>query len=206
MTETPDPPTPFSPLTVSIPAGTILFRCHSAAFRAGETNPGPKGAGRFNFFGTPAEPVLYLAETPETALCETLLRYTPSGSPTRLPAAAYRGRVLSEVRIERELTFALFHSEGLRRFGLQANQLTDTPPVNYAQTRKWAAAAHSAGLDGALWMSHQLNGNQAGVVFGSRVSEADLSTVSQLALDSPAGFEWLVDACAPMKVDVLPPF
>lgn len=55
-------------------------------------------------------------------------------------------------------------------------------------------------------MSHQLNGNQACVVFGDRVSESALSTASQLALDSPAGFEWLVDTCAPMKVDVLPAF
>ena len=206
MTTTPDPPAPFSPLTVSVPEGTLLFRCHSAAFRAGEANPGPQGAGRFNFFGTPSVPVLYFAQTPETALCETLLRYTPTGSPTRLPAGAYRGRVLSEVRIERGLTLALFHSEGLRRFGLQSNQLTDTPPANYPQTRSWAAAAHTAGLDGALWMSHQLNGNQACVVFGDRVSESALSTASQLALDSPAGFEWLVDTCAPMKVDVLPAF
>ncbi|MCC9195231.1 RES family NAD+ phosphorylase [Arthrobacter sp. zg-Y916] len=206
MTKTPDPPDEFSPLTVPLPAGTRLFRCHGAAFRAGEANPGPRGAGRFNFFGTPAVPVLYFAQTPETALCETLLRYTPAGSPTRLPAAAYRGRIISEVAVERELTFALFHSEGLRRFGLQANQLIDTPPANYPQTRKWAAAAHAGGLDGALWMSHHLNGNQAAVVFGDRASEQDLSTVSQLALDSPAGFSWLVDACAPMDVDVLPPF
>jgi len=55
-------------------------------------------------------------------------------------------------------------------------------------------------------MSHQLNGNQACVVFGDRVPEDDLSTTAQLALDSPAGFDWLVDTCAPMKVDVLPPF
>lgn len=206
MTTTPDPPDPFSPLTASIPTGTRLFRCHSTAFRAGEANPGPKGAARFNFFGSPVVPVLYFAQTPETALCETLLRYTPAGSPTRLPAAAYSGRVISEVAFDRDLTFALFHSEGLRRFGLQANQLTDTPPANYPQTRKWAAAAHSAGMDGALWMSHQLNGNQACVVFGDRVSEDDLSTTSQLALDGPAGFDWLVDTCAPMKVDVLPPF
>jgi len=106
VTTTPDPPASFSPLAQVVPAGTRLFRCHSVAFRAGEANPGPKGAARFNFFGDPAVPVLYFAQTGETALCETLLRYTPSGSRIRLPAAAYRGRVISEVTVERELTFA----------------------------------------------------------------------------------------------------
>ena len=129
------------------------------------------------------------------------VRFPDSATGSRLPRPGHlRGNGGTRTDI------CALHSQGLRRFGLQPNQLTDTPPGNYPQSRKWAAAAHTAGLDGALWMSHQLNGNQACVVFGDRVPEDDLSTTAQLALDSPAGFDWLVDTCAPMKVDVLPPF
>ncbi|MGO4249337.1 RES family NAD+ phosphorylase [Paenarthrobacter sp. RAF54_2] len=84
---TPEPPDPFEPRIGVLALGTILHRIHSNRFRPNQFNPGPQGAGRFHFFGDPMVPALYLSETREAALAETLLHDVPVGAPATLPAA-----------------------------------------------------------------------------------------------------------------------
>jgi hypothetical protein len=43
------------------------------------------------------------------------------------------------------------------------------------------------------------------MVFGGRVRETDFALADTLDLSGP-GFGWLVDTCAAMKIDVIPPF
>jgi hypothetical protein len=76
---------------------------------------------------------------------------------------------------------------------------------NYPQTRIWARAAHTAGYDGIGWMSRRDNSARAYMLFGDRVQESDLEVVpgSGLVFASGDGFNWLVNTCAPLKVDVL---
>lgn len=202
---TPDPPVPFDPLQETLPAGTVAYRCHDLGFDAAGANPGPRGAGRFHFFGSPPVPALYAAQSPAGALCETILRYQPSGTQTVLPPAAYRSKGVSTLQLSRDLNFAVFHGAGLYRLGVHQDQLTNTPGSNYPRTRRWAEAAHAGGFDGVIWMSRQLNDIKSWMVFGDRVPAADFTVTEQVELGG-AGFEWLVDVCAPMKVDVLPPF
>lgn len=206
MSKTPDPPVPFAPTAEILETGTVVHRCHQMTFRPGEANPGPRGAGRFHFFGSPSVPALYFAKTPETALCEKILRYTPDGdAPTRLIPSEYRNDAVSTLTVGRDLNIAMFHSQGLRALNIQASQLTDTGQDNYPQTRKWAEAAYDAGFDGISWMSHQLNGYGSWMVFGDRVTESDFTAGTVMPLLSAEGFSWLVDVCAPMNVEVLPP-
>lgn len=205
MTVTPDPPVPFFAHSEVLPAGSLVYRCHDLGFRPGEPNPGPRGPGRFHFFGSPPVPALYFAQTMTGALCERLLRYTPAGAPTRLAHKDYGSAAISGLVTVRDLKMAKFHSEGLRALDVQPNQLTDTDSSNYPQTRKWAEAAYEAGFDGISWMSHQLNGCASWMVFGDRVPETEFSLGDVSALGAGPGFAWLVDTCATMNVDVIPP-
>ncbi|XAS73277.1 RES family NAD+ phosphorylase [Micrococcaceae bacterium Sec5.1] len=185
--------------------GTILHRIHSNRFRPNQFNPGPQGAGRFHFFGDPLVPALYLAETREAALAETLLHDIPVGAPATLPRSIYANSVLAGLELKRQVRIAEFFGLGLRALGIEATQLTDTPMDNYPQTRKWAQAAHSAGFDGIGWMSKRDNSARAFMLFGDRFQEDHLEVVpgSGLAFAAADGFSWLVNTCAPLKVDVL---
>ncbi|MGO4806896.1 RES family NAD+ phosphorylase [Arthrobacter sp. 2MCAF15] len=203
--ETPEPPNPFQPRIGELAAGTVLQRVHSNRFRPTQFNPGPRGAGRFHFFGNPQVPALYLAGTREGALAETLLHDIPVGVPAPMPRSLYADTVLAGLELKRPLQIAEFFGLGLRYVGVEANQLSDTSMDNYPQTRKWAHAAHAIGLDGIGWMSKRDNSARAYMLFGDRVAENDLEVVpgSGLAFASQDGFNWLVTTCAPLKVDVL---
>lgn len=202
---TPEPPNPLEPRLGILAPGTVLQRIHSNQFRSNQFNPGPRGVGRFHFFGDPMVPVLYLAETREAALAETLLHDVPIRAPATLPRSIYANSVLAGLKLKRKLRIAEFFGLGLRALGIEATQLTDTPMENYPQTRKWAHAAHTAGFDGIGWMSKRDNSARAYMLFGDKVQEDFLEVLpeSGLAFAAAEGFSWLVITCAPLKVDVL---
>lgn len=203
---TPEPPDPFEPHTATLPAGTVLYRVHSNRFGPADFNPGPKGPGRFHFFGLPAVPVLYAASTEIAAVAETLLRDIPlSGGNLLYPV--YGDRVLSALSLNEDMTLAAFSGMGLRALGVEAKQLTDTPGENYPQTRKWAEAAHAAGLDGIEWMSRQDNRDQAYVFFGDRINASAFKIVPGSGRIFAAGddLDWLVNQCGAVNIEVLPP-
>ena len=73
-----------------------------------------------------------------------------------------------------------------------------------ASTVRWAEAAHTAGLDGLVWMSRQCNDTKAYVFFGDRCAEVFAQDPSHARIfASPADQIWLIDRCAPLHVDVL---
>ncbi|MCW2133406.1 RES family NAD+ phosphorylase [Arthrobacter sp. VKM Ac-2550] len=203
---TPEPPDPFVPHAVSLPAGTVLYRVHSNRFGSTDFNPGPKGPGRFHFFGFPTVPVLYAASTEIAAVAETLLRDIPlSGGNLLYPV--YGDRVLSALYLLEDMNLAAFSGMGLRVLGVEARQLTDTPGENYPQTRKWAEAAHTAGFQGIEWMSRQDNRDRAYVFFGDRVDTAQFGIVPGSGRIFAAGddLDWLVNQCGAVNIEVLPP-
>lgn len=202
----PAPPDPFAPAIEVLPAGTRLFRTFSAApgRHVATFNPGYGGPHRFSYFGDPPVPVLYAAESDAAAICESLLHDVPlSGG--RLMPEQYERSVAGALEAARDLRLADFHGAGLRRLGVEANQLTASPARTYRATVAWAEAAHAAGLDGAVWMSARLNTDRAYVLFGDRVDDSDLRVVTSYGRVFTTGpdRDWLVDLCAVMKVDVL---
>lgn len=201
---TPNPPTPFTPQTFVLHAGSTLSRVHTNVRGPQAFNPGPRGGARFSFFGEPPVPVLYAAETDEAAVAETLLREVPVAG-GQLTPDDYKRTVLSRVTTGRDLRLAAFFGMGLRTLGVIATQLTDTPATNYPQTRKWAEAAHTAGFDGVAWMSKRNNSDQAYMLFGDRVQGRDLTVESGTAriFAVGAGRDWLADLCAPLHIEVL---
>ena len=77
------PGKPFEPEEYVLEADMTLFRVFNAGGstprKVTNFNPGKGGATRFAFFGDPAVPVLYAAETEEAAVCESILHDVPPG-------------------------------------------------------------------------------------------------------------------------------
>jgi hypothetical protein len=203
------PPDPFVPRVSVVEPGTLLYRVHSNGRPTTAFNPGVGEPTRFAFFGDPVVPALYAAETQEAALSETLLRNIPLEG-GRLLFDDYRDNVMGRLEVTRQLRLASLHGPGLRQLGVENTAVIDVygdPDYVYSRTVKWAEAAHRAGFDGLEWMSRRCNDSRAQVFFGDRFEPGDLVADPSFgrAFLSTEGFEWLVDICAPMHIEVMPP-
>ncbi len=208
----PDPPQPFDPLWETLPAGARLYRVHEPRFPDGTVNdgsafnPGHGTPMRWSFFGDPIVPVHYSAATPVAAVHESVLHDAVPGA--HLSRASWSGKVLTPLRVTRDLGLVQLHSDGLRRFGIHARQLTDTDADQYPFTVSWALAAHTAGADGVCWMSRQLNSVRAFCLFGDRVGGHELYPIpgdpEVRVFATPADSEWLYGIAARMRVTVRP--
>lgn len=96
-------------------------------------NPGKESRTRFAFFGDPTVPVLYAAATETAALAESLLHDIPIAGGNLL-WDDYSRSTMGRLRLSRQLRLASFRGLGVRRLGVQASQLTDTPASTYAET------------------------------------------------------------------------
>lgn len=201
----PPPPDPFRADAESLEAGALLYRLGSNRRAIDEFNPGVGRATRFAFFGDPVVPVLYAADTEQGALAETLLHDVPTTG-GRLTYDAYADSVMGRLVVRRALRLASLRGLGLRRLGVSARELTDTEASEYPRTVAWAAAAHTAGFDGLAWTSRLCNDTRAVVLFGDRCGDAISQDPTYGRLfESGPGLDWLIDTCAPLHVDVLPP-
>ena len=150
-------------------------------------------------------PVLYAADTEQGALAESLLHDVPTTG-GRLTYDAYADSVMGRLAVRRALRLASLRGLGLRRLGVSARELTDTEASEYPRTVAWAAAAHTAGFDGLAWTSRLCNDTRAVVLFGDRCGDAISQDPTYGRLfESGPGLDWLIDTCAPLHVDVLPP-
>lgn len=200
----PNPPQPFDPDAVTLPARETLFRVHTKTRTGHQFNPGMGAPTRFAYFGDPAVPVLYAASTEQAAIAESLLHDVPlTGG--RLMPSAYRDKRMSRLGINRELRLASFLGLGLRRLGVSADQVTTTAAAHYDRTVLWAQAAHAAGFDGLVYMSRQCNSDRAYVFFGDRAEDAfDLDPSNRWDFGDPLdGLPKLVTFCNVLGVEVL---
>jgi hypothetical protein len=208
----PDLPDPFDPLWETLPVGSRIYRVHEPVFPDGSANdgttfnPGYGSRMRWSFFGDPRVPVHYSAETPEGAVHESILHRAVPGA--HVPRLGWVNKVLTPVVTTRELRLAQLHSDGLRRLGVHARDLTDTDSDQYVFTAEWAQAAHEAGADGVVWMSRQLNTKKAYCLFGDRAAATDLTALpadpEARVFATPADSEWLLEIATRMKVTLRP--
>jgi len=204
----PDPPHPFTAFTYRATRDTGLYRVCSAGptRRIDDFNPGYGPGGRFSFFGDPPVPVLYAAETELAALCETVLHDVPATGGI-VPSAAIDNLVAGRLVLARDLALADFSGVGLRRLGVDPEQLTSSPAYTYHRTRRWARAAYDAGFEGIVWMSKRCNDARAFVLFGDRIRDRDVSidhTYARVFATGPDR-DWLINTCAQLHIDVLAP-
>ncbi|WP_026819156.1 RES family NAD+ phosphorylase [Arthrobacter castelli] len=200
------PKGPFRPLSENLRAGAKLYRVISNT-RPGASldafNPGYGPPTRFAFFGNPVIPILYCAESESSALCETLLRDIPYEGGEVLPSE-YLRLLLGRLTVQQDLSLASFRGTGLRAIGVGRKDITDTDDERYAETVLWAEAAHRAGFDGITWTSARCDSDAAYMLFGDRVTPADLSIDPDFSrvFATPEGIFWLTDFCAPLNIEV----
>lgn len=79
----------------------------------------------------------------------------------------------------RELTLLQLHGFGLHRLGVTREELIASEAEQYPRTVLWARVLHACRreADGLIWVSRQHDRSSCLVLFGDRVSEADLRIV-----------------------------
>ncbi|HSL81660.1 MAG TPA: RES family NAD+ phosphorylase [Thermoanaerobaculia bacterium] len=192
----PADPKELDPATVTLPAGSVLFRVHPERLAATAFNPGHGEGARFHFVDDGSGgtvPSLYAAETRATAIAETVFHDVPlrPRGDRRVSSWKLRGRMLSSFRTRRGLSLVQLHHPGLGRLGLEPGELTATDPSEYARTREWAQALHRhGGHEGLVWVSRLHNTGRAYTFFGDRVSAGALEARGDsLPLFEPPGLE-----------------
>lgn len=187
----PPPPdfTAVPPALQSWRTDEAIVRVFNPIYAPNGFNPGPGKAevkGRFHFFASltgDVVPVLYGAQSAEAAIAETIFHDVPvAGAPRVVLESRLGSASIVELAPTRELQLVELHGFGLARLGVIPEQLTSTDAAEYPQTIAWACALHASrsDVDGLVWMSKQFNSAKALVLFGDRVSPADLAVV-----DSP---------------------
>lgn len=202
------PGKPFEPEEYFLEEGTSLHRVFSNQRKGGvvEFNPGVGSRTRFAFFGDPKIPALYAAQTEEAAICESILHDVPPG-PGCIVYDNISDKVCAPLVPTRRLRLASFMGDGLRKIDTEAKYVTGTMASQYGRTVRWAEAAHTAGFEGLVWMSHRRNTDRAFVFFGDRITSGDLEAVAGGGRIFAVGsdFDWLVDYLAGLKIEILMP-
>ena len=178
----PGAPHDLDPLLTVWEAGRTFHRCYDVSWGSRDFYAGDDAhRGRFHPFTpdghTEPLPVLYGAGDFDGAVFETVFHDVPVRGVKRVPHAKLLHRLVVPLIPGRDLTLVDLTSEGLRRLELTRGELIDSDARSYPNTAAWARAlhAHSADIDGLLWVSRQRDASRALVLFGDRVKVDDLA-------------------------------
>jgi len=164
------------------------------------------------FVRTPAGgtcvPTLYIGETYEAAAFETVFRNLP---PKPLRRQVFEidlaGRGHARLLINRDLILGPFFHQNLARIGQTRQSMIDTDATRYGETVLWAAAVHESfpHFDGLVWTSHQHDRDFACVLFGDRVSEADVTPIGVVEpIDTGQGRARIGEFARDYEIDIVP--
>jgi hypothetical protein len=194
--------------------GTVVDRFCSLNRPPNSFNPCQGEPTRFAplYVATPAGracvPTLYVGETYEAAAFETVFRNLP---PKPLRRRVFEidlaGRGHARLLVNRDLVLGPFFHQNLARIGQTRQSMIDTDATSYGETVLWAAAAHETflNLDGLVWTSHQHDRDFACVLFGDRVSEADVAPVGIVEqIDNGPGRVRVGDFAWQYNIDIFP--
>jgi hypothetical protein len=165
--------------------GDILHRVHSRAYGGVEANPCLGDRGRFSpIYDAHGAciPTVYLADTLECALHETLFHDTdPRASFKTVRRGALDGRAHSVLRVARRVRFVRLHRPDLMRWGLDRDDLVSASPKHYAATACWAEAIHRSfpRAQGLVWTSYRCDPDLAYLLFADRFEAGALEIVSR---------------------------
>ncbi|MEW1547572.1 RES family NAD+ phosphorylase [Streptomyces tsukubensis] len=206
-----------SPRICTLPAGTELWRCHSAARPAETFNPiaadSHFGGARFDGTVYDPYPFLYAGTEPATALAEVLLRsvdFDERSGRRLVPRAWIAGRALSVLRTRVELRLIRLVSEEDLAAVCQDSWLLEAEGASYAQTRRWASALRDRAPEaqGLLWQSRRHRPRNAVILFGDRCGpDAVKSDPARGVADlgSATGITRTNRLLAPLRAAVAPP-
>lgn len=199
-----------------LPAGSRLWRVHEQEHAADGFCPVPAdvlfGGGRFDSTSSDAYPFCYAGLTPETALCETLLRGLAfKGRKRQLPLATIRGRTLSCLVTSTPLVLlSLTDSVDLASICQPDDWLLRADGHEYAHTRAWAhwLRQQAAGVHGLIWRSRYNMPHEAVVLFGDRCpgnGAVPAAIRESRVLDDDDGRDFLNKRLAPYRVTIAGP-
>jgi hypothetical protein len=163
--------------------GQVIHRIHLDFYLAAQFNPGVKGNARFSPIKDASGssiPTLDGGVTFECAAMETVFHDVPFATGLKTyDKAKLAGHVASQVIPTRDLLLVDLSSTALRKLGVERSQLIDTEKDRYPQTRVWAEAIHARcpDVDGLCWVSRQDDRARVLILFGGRMTEADLAPV-----------------------------
>jgi RES domain-containing protein len=174
----PRPPAALKPLMETWPAGKVIVRCHSPRYREQQFNSTTHLA-RFRPFMHAGEivPTAYGANDLVGAVSETVFHEVPVRGPNRRILRSEIDRwVWCEVAPIRDVNLVSLHGAGLRRLQVTHGELIECDASWYAETVPWSDTLHDIdpSVDGLCWRSRQHNDSLAIILFGTRVTEADL--------------------------------
>lgn len=161
-------------------ASRSWHRVYSARDTFESPNPGI-GSTRFapfpNLVTDTQVPTLYLAESLDAALLETVFHNVDASSnSTVISRRDLHGHLHAEVLPPRELTLIDLRDPELKRLQIERGQLVTSPAEHYPCTRRVAQILHGLGtsVDGLLWHSRQAEQHglpkvEVAVVFCDRV-------------------------------------
>lgn len=194
--------------------GTVVERFCSLDRSPNAFNPCRGEPSRFAplYVPTPAArtcvPTLYVGETYEAAAFETVFRNLP---PKPLRRQVFEidlaGRGHARLLVNRDLILAPFFHQNLARIGQTQQSMIDTDATCYRETVLWAAAVHESfpHLDGLVWTSHQHDRDFACMLFGNRVSEADVTPIGAVQpIDVGSGRKRIGDFAQQYEIDIVP--
>lgn len=202
-----------------IPAGTELWRVHQSKYAPNQFSPKLAdihfGGGRFE--GTLLDPYhsLYLADTPLTALAESVLRSRPFELPVgmrRIPYSTVRRRSLSGLRTRYELDLvSLIDGKDLAAVCQDSRLLEDES--NYAKARRWSSEIRAQAPDamGLIWESRRDRSQLALVLFHDRFEQCDGEPLEVLPdrgipdLGSQEGVKKANEILAPLRAMISEP-
>jgi hypothetical protein len=154
-------------------------------------------------------PTLYVGETYESAAFETVFRNLP---PKPLRRQVFEidlaGRGHARLLVNRDLILGPFFHQNLARIGQTRQSMIDTDATCYGETVLWAATVHESfpRFDGLVWTSHQHDRDFACVLFGDRVSEADVAPIGTVErIDTGRGRAHISEFARDYEIDIVPP-
>ncbi|MFG2616680.1 RES family NAD+ phosphorylase [Streptomyces sp. NPDC048507] len=205
-----------TPAKASLPAGTALYRVHSARRAAGSFNPVPShclyGGGRFDATSCDPYGYLYAGLTPAAAVSETVLHslpFDPAGGARLVPRAAVTGRRLSALRLTESVdVVALVTGPDLAAVH-QDGWLVQAEARDYPYTRDWAhwIRGHTdPWAQGFLWSSKREPGERALILFADRCPAGLLAATGEAPVDfaTPEGRGVLDEILLPYRARLAP--
>lgn len=189
-------PRPLTRAVTTIPAGTGLWHVGFTNIPFAAYDRRIDCDHRFSPLLRSGSPLgtIYLAETKEVAIAETLWRQLPLRR-ARLMFERVQSRTIGTVTTARDLLLKELHDPGLRALGLRDENLTHTPSTCYRRTRAYGQALldDHPDVDGFVWMSRRFNTHRCFMLIANE--QIQFTPDSHASLTEPAQRDDFIRLC-----------